>query len=248
VNTETQKRLDIAGKISEELRNLSKGIIIVGSVAHSPSKVSVKSDLDLIIIVEDLYAVIDKLGQDINAKKALQNRFFDGYCIKEIREGVPVSMHFLSDDALDIISKCNVADIRVYRPNTKEGVYKLFGFESQEYDYFIKNIQLKELDGSRTIVPVAFIKDDRYYIGIHRDKLLSKPTILYDSDGSISIRLDKLWINVVKNLITESNRLDGKVDLTKMNILNALSKRQGMSRETQKWIELQTKLYIGKLI
>jgi hypothetical protein len=244
---EAQKRFDLAEHLAADLRSIAKGIVLVGSVAHSPEKVTAKSDLDLIVVVDDLYSVIDEITKDLAVRTALQNRFFDGYCVKRTLDEVSASIHFLSDDAFDIISKCNVADIRVYRANLKSEDYKLFGFEGQSYNYWIKNVGLRELPGARTIVPVSFINNDRYFIGIHRDKLLSKPRILYDSQNTVSTRIDKLWRTMARNLIAESNRLYGAIDLDKMNILNALSRKDKMSGEAKQFVIERTQKYIAQL-
>ncbi len=247
VSAEAQKRFDLAERLSVELAPHSKSVILVGSVAHSPEKVTIKSDVDLLVIIEDLASVICKVPINVAARDALKNRVFDGYCTKEVVEDVPVSIHFLSDDAFDVITKCNVADIRVYRPDPKEGDYKLLGFEGQEYPYWIKNVSLREMGGSRTIVPVSFIAKDRYYIGIHRDKLLSMPRIMYDRDGNLPGHIDTLWVNVVRNLIAESKRLYGVVDLKRMSVWNALSRKDKMSAETKANIMEKTRDTIAKL-
>ena len=245
--SEAQKRLDLVDRFATELALSSKGVILVGSVAHSPEKVIDTSDIDLLVIVDDLASMICKVPVSATARNALQNRVFDGYCTKEAVEDVPVSIHFISDDAFDVITKCNVADIRVYRPDPKPGSYQLLGFEGQEYDYWIKNVGLLEMPGSRTVVPVSFIANDRYYIGIHRDKLLSLPRIMRDPTGTLPGRIDKLWTIVVRNLVAESNRRYGTVDLERMSVWNALSRKDKMSGEAKTRITDRTKDYVRRV-
>ena len=51
--SEAQKRLDLADRFATELALSSKGVILVGSVAHSPEKVIDTADIDLLEIVDD---------------------------------------------------------------------------------------------------------------------------------------------------------------------------------------------------
>ena len=160
---------------------------------------------------------------------------------------MPLSIHILSDDAFDIISKCFVADIRVYRPNPKPETYRLFGFEGNFYDYYIKNIELSDLKGVRTIVPISFISNDRYYLGIHRDKLLSNPVILFERDNYMTKKIDKTWQAVVQNLVDESKRIYRDFDLSRMNVLNALSRKDKMSQEVIQIVSDKTRYYVSQV-
>ena len=244
---ETNKRLRLVDKEMQKFRNNSLGVILAGSVAYSPNlNVTDKSDLDLLVIVEDVKSTLPLIFYNEKEITALQRRFFEGYCVKSMSEDVPVSLHVLSEDAFDIISKCFVADIRVYRPGGKPGNYQLNGFEGNTYDYYIRNITLDDLDGVRTIVPISFIHKDRFYIGIHRDKLLSHPKILH-GESFVSAKLDKLWTVIVENLYDEARRLYSNLDLDKMNVLNALAKSNKMCPEVIASIKEKTEFYLSKL-
>ena len=244
---ETKKRIAIATKECDKFRDSSLAAVLTGSAAYSPNlNVTEKSDIDLVIITKDLKKIADTLF-DKDEAKILRNRFFEGYCIKKEKENIPISIHILSNDSFDIISKCFVADIRIYRPECKGGNYILKGFEGNIYNYYIKNIKLSELKGVRTIVPISFINKDRYYLGIHRDKLLSNPKIMHEKESYASRKIDKLWKVVAENLIDESCRIYGKVDLKKMNILNALAKKDKMSEDVKSLIEDKTIFYVDSV-
>ncbi len=244
---ETSKRLSLASMQTDMFRKNSLGIILVGSVAYSPNfNVSAKSDLDMLIVVEDLKGSLHHFVSDENERSALKNRFFDGYSVKKEENGISLSIHVLSNDAFDIISKCFVADIRVYRPKPKDEVYKLFGFEQNVYDYRIKNIPLFDLQGVRTIVPISFIYQDRYYLGIHRDKLLSNPIVLHQEGKFVDRKLEKLWSIIAQNLCDESKRLYGFVDANKMSIINMLAKRNRMSQSVIDSINDKQEFYVSK--
>lgn len=243
---ETRKRIHLAEKIAEDFKD-SLGVILTGSVAYSPNlNVTSKSDVDLIVVEENLKNSLPKIIKDESEKRALESRFFEGYCTKQNIGKIPLSLHVLSADAFDIISKCFVADIRVYRQNAKNDCYNLNGFESNKYHYRIKNVSLKELKGVRTIVPISFIHNDRYHIGIHRDKLLSHPVVLYEQGNYVSTHIDKLWQVAIENLCDESRRLYNEINLNKMNILNALAKKDKMSPEVENTIKTKTREYVEK--
>jgi predicted nucleotidyltransferase len=251
---ETKKRLELAQHQLAKFQDISLGITLVGSVAYSPNvNVTETSDLDMLVVVENLKDSLPQVIEDETEAKALQKRFFEGYCIKKTENGVPISIHVLSKDAFEIISRCFVANIRVYRPDDKCGCYQLLGFERKPYEYSIKNIKLPDLKGVRTIVPVSFIaKDsqgiDHYFLGIHRDKLLSRPGILHDPAGFIGQNIDKLWHNVVENLYDEARRLYDCLDLNQMSVLNALSKKDKMCPEAKQDVEDKTRFYLKRII
>ncbi|MBN1793307.1 hypothetical protein JW826_06505 [Candidatus Woesearchaeota archaeon] len=245
---ETKKRLRLAEEEANRYRDLSLCVILAGSVAYSPNHaVTESSDLDLIVVSADVKGMLSLLIEDSQELSALKNRFFEGYCLKRESQGIPVSIHLLSEDAFDIISKCFVSNMRVYRPKPKPEAYSLHGFDGAVYPYFIKNVSLPDLRGVRTIVPISFIYDDRYHLGIHRDKLLSNPKILCESEQHASARIDKLWAVVVENLYDEAHRLYGHLDLGRMNVLNALSRSHKMTPAVIAEITGKTSFYLSRL-
>lgn len=247
VNAEAKTRLNLAKNIAEDFSSSARGILLAGSVAYAPHNVTSASDVDLLMVVEDIKKVLPLLPFENNEREALMSRFFDGYAIKQSVSGVPMSIHVLSTDAFDVITKCFVADIRLYRPKAKEQTYDLRGFDGRSYDYKIKNIHLDDLLGVRVIVPVSFIYEDRYYLGVHRDKLLSSPVILKQQDRYLSSSIDHLWSIVVENLYDEANRLEGAIDLSNMNVLNALSRKDKMSNKTKGIIVAKTREYLSNI-
>lgn len=245
---ETEKRLRIANQLVEYFESFADAVLITGSVAYSPDYlVTAESDIDLLVIAENPRDNIGVLIQDIQERKNLQYRFFEGYCIQDVVEDVPLSVHVLSKDALEVMSKLYVGDIRVYRSNPKRGSYSLKNFSGAEYEYDVKNISLDDLTGFRTIVPVSFIYDDSYFIGVHRDKLLSNPQTLYDSSDYVQRCIDDVWLTVSQNLVDESIRRMGRVDLSEVNVLNALAKAPHMTASVRESIVDKTQFYVSRV-
>jgi len=247
---ETLKRDRVIEIVLEELKNISNGIILTGSMAYGRDHhVHTNSDIDIVIVVDDLKRVIPYFFDNKIIADALSHRFFEGYCMKRLYNNIEISYHILTKDAFDIITKCFVADIRVYRPSPKEGQYVLKGFEGNTYKYNIKNKHLPDLHGGvRTIVPIGFMNDDRYYMGVYRDKLICCSKVLYDPTGDIRTGIEKLWENIVRNLIDESIRLYKIIDLTKMNIFNALAKNMSLTQDCCDNIHKKTLKYVEIII
>lgn len=247
---ETAKRHKILEKLIPKLNQYTKGIILTGSLAYAPGvHVKKSSDIDLILITDDLKKTGANFIDNPDHKLALDKRFFDGYCLKKIIQNIPISYHILSMDAFDIISKCFIADIRVFRQKPKEGNYTLRNFNGTEYSYEIKNKKLPEFNGEgfRTIVPVSFTKRDCYYNGIYRDKLLCNPEIIFDPNKILEKGLEKLWEIVVMNLRDESLRNKSGINLLQKNILNSLAKVDKLSDLIKSQIQEKTKEILSRL-
>lgn len=151
-------------------------------------------------------------------------------------------MHILSQDCFDIITKCYVADIRLYRAGAKKQTYDLFGYSGQKYSYTVKNIPLSDLKGVRIIVPVYFISNDRHYLGIHRDKLLSSPLILHDPENIVSKGIETLWQKVVQDVKSEQLRIDRFA-----SVVNALSRKEKFAKNVLESIISKQQFYLSQV-
>jgi hypothetical protein len=114
---------------------------LAGSVAYAPSySVTEKSDLDLIIIHDNVRQLTDRLQLDSDDKVALRNRHFEGYCLKTRINDIDVSYHILDTDTFNTISTCYVADIRVYRSHAKNQTYDLLDFQGKDINIVLKTL------------------------------------------------------------------------------------------------------------
>jgi hypothetical protein len=229
-----KQRLRILDEFIPAIDTYLKGALLVGSMAYGrASAVTEASDIDLLFFSDRFKDIAQAISSE-QLSMTLQTRYVDGLCLKMERENVPISVHLFSERAGGIIANCFVADIRVLRPGGKAGSYLLKGFEGQSYEYVIKNIALPEAPSyCRTIVPVGFISNDRYYLGIHRDKILSAPKALIDQGGFCDHLIDASWRVTCENLIDESYRLLGGVDTTRLSVTNALAKFDRMDAESR---------------
>ena len=239
---ETQKRLKLANELASRWKQ-TKGVVLAGSVAYAPNtQVTKESDLDLLIVQDDIKQILPALDISDQDKKALEVRTFEGYSLKSVIDDIPISIHILNQDCFEIITKCYVADIRLYRASAKKQTYDLFGYSGQRYSYHVKNIPLQDLSGARIFVPVYFISEDRHYLGIHRDKLLSNPIVLHDPNTVIHNGIDTLWKKVVQDVKSEQLRVDSDASL-----LNALSRRNKLNSEVLEEIASKEQFYLSRI-
>ena len=99
---------------------------------------------------------------------------------------------------------------------------------------------------STKVLPISFCLEEKMYIGIHRDKLLSNPQILYEDQKYVTNQIETLWEKMTLFLKNESLYFLGKVDLNQINILNALHRKENMTPEVIQSIKDKTKFYLER--
>ena len=237
---ETKKRLKLADSLVKSFEPIAEGVLLAGSVAYG-SKHSVRpdSDLDLLLFTNQRLKDIAHLFID-DAEEISNMKYhrFDGLCIKKVKDDVPISLHVLDDNALNLISKSYVANLDLYRSSRKDGSYSLNSFfKNDTYTYDLKCKTYPDLIGSRIIVPIQFRKGDVHYLGIHRDKILSGGQILYDSSDRLKNAIYSLWDTVADIFIDESYRKFGNLNFDDLNILNALNRSYKFDDDIKNSIE-----------
>ena len=236
--TGVNKRQKIAREISELIKKYCNpnGALLVGKDAHSPDLIDSNSDIDMIVIsdVEDL----QKTG--LVSKPLVENlpEGFDGYCFKVFYNGTETSLHFLNPSILTRSISMEAAYLRLFMQVAKKRrYYSLFNFEAQEYRFDIENRPIN--GGFEICEPFGLVARERLHIGVPKDKLLSKPIVLYEREKTITDAIDKLWENTVKRLAEEQKHFGGY-----SNILNALCRRNAFSKETVDFVNSKTEEYL----
>jgi len=84
-------------------------------------------------------------------------------------------------------------------------------------------------------------------VGIHRDKLLSNPVILYEDNGYVEEKVDKLWRITLENLFSEYRRNGFNGDLNPLSVLNSLAKKDKMNEDVVNSIKDKEKFYLSQL-
>ncbi len=239
---ETRKRLELTQRVTAKYQGKVKGIVLVGSVAYGANEfVTDKSDVDILVVTPDLESIVQSdFVTEKRVKDVLKYRYFDGYSFKDNFKGVDLSIHLFEPRTFDVICGLYNGELRLFRQQAKEiGAYKLYNFEGGFYDYTIR--VLTRDDGTTTIkVPMSFIHEDNYHLGVHRDKLLSNPIILSEEDNYLSNVIGRLWEGTARYLRDESVRRDGVIDLSRRNILNALSRKERISKQVKDMINART--------
>lgn len=239
---ETRKRLELAERVTANYHGKVNGIVLVGSVAYGANEfVTEKSDLDILMVTPNLDDVVrSDFVTDKKARDVLKYRYFDGYSFKDRFDGVDLSIHLFSPRIFDLICGPHNGELRLFRQQEKGAeCYELYNFEGGVYNFKIKT--LVRLDGTITVkVPMSFIHGDRYHVGIHRDKLLSNPVILFENEDYMSKAIGRLWEGTVTHLRDEAMRQEGVVNLNRVNVLNALSRKDKLSKHTRDMINART--------
>ena len=79
---ETARRLKLVDYELTRFRDIALGVILAGSVAYSPNcAVTEKSDLDLVVIIEDLKSSLPIVMPKNDEKKSLYGKFCSLYDI-----------------------------------------------------------------------------------------------------------------------------------------------------------------------
>lgn len=220
--------LNIRKSIIEELVPVFEGhckmMIIAGSVAYGPKEaVNSNSDIDIVVCQNGPICDASFLCNEFDISSMPQHRYFDALSLKQIRQGIPVSVHIFNEHSFEILKLAYVADMRIFRQEDKQANYQLFGFCGVSfYDFIIKNVPLVE-GGVRTIVPISFIYQEngteRFALGVHRDKIISSRMCLIGEKDYLAFR--SAVIEKTTHIMLEEEYRLGK----KYKLVDALSRK-----------------------
>ncbi len=223
---------------------IPQSVMLVGRDAHSLHMLGPDTDMDMVVVSSHVgqFYLTGLVSYD-----NLENlpKGFDGYCFKFPCDGVEISLHFLSPSTSDRIADIQPGYLRLFRQKKKSGNYTLFNFKRESYSFPINS---RELDGGFEIYsPLGLEIEGKFYVGVHRDKILSKPIILYAPDNSVDRRIDNLWQAAVKRLIKESVDECGGVNLDSQNILNSLYRKDIFSDEAKTHVTRTAQKHIAQM-
>ncbi|MBW3002271.1 hypothetical protein KY338_03870 [Candidatus Woesearchaeota archaeon] len=191
---EAQKRETAAGRINKQIKKLAEGVLVVGSVAHSPSKVTKKSDLDMVVVLDfrrvDFGKFYDAIGQryDPLAVSYAVNKQVSNYSIIW-HEDFEISLHIWDVDGFNAV----VNTYEDQRRFTKDGQKPGSAGSPVEPMYSLTGLELlvekphKDVPGGRILELYPFFEEDgELYLGIPANNLLTEPKILSERRGFIS--------------------------------------------------------------
>ena len=238
VQTIKEQLQAVADKCVDEYRELSSGIILTGSLAYANSStLNSQSDVDLVLITEDFRETLMHFQKDSQVTRLDECRYFEGCALSTEVDGKKVSIHILRHDVFEMVASAFVADLRMFRPVAKSKPYVLGNFLGERYDFKTTNVKLEDCDGYRTIIPIGFISEDKYYFGIHRDKFLSSPVVLH-GEKLVAALLEKHWKKVTDIYQRERARIGPTAAFQK-----SLVKFERYSEDTKSQIGEKLKFY-----
>lgn len=215
MNQEAQKRKDFAEEINEKIRDMTKAVIIVGSVAFSPDKVSPESDLDMVCILDfkkidfkEFYSRLNQEFEPLITKHAAEGKFNNFSIVWEV-PGFEVGLHLWDITAFENVINLKNPNIIFKRKNWKkefkstalaETLYNLKG----EKKTFEKPYE--EVEGGQLIQFPAYFEDESgFYPGIQLCNLILNPVILSEEDKYASDGIKSFKENLKKKFADAEN-------------------------------------------
>lgn len=246
---ETKKRLSIAAEFNRKMQGTTLGIILVGSVAYSPNEnVTEKSDLDLLVVYENLNDCVDLYFKDPKEREHLKSEKYDGFQVKRKIDGVDVSIHNLSISALEKIARASFEDLYFYRQSAKDIVYYSKDFDGDRHPFRVKSVPIAGLMGVKRIDPVAFEKNSNFVLGNDIDKIMSAGMLLHDEDGRVNTCIEDLWDNMACRMIEHYKNREKVLDIETVDMAPLLHRHERFSQPVKNSLKEKTKNSVRKFI
>ena len=238
---ETAKRLKLADEFTQNIKDSTLGVIMVGSVAYAANEnVSEKSDLDLVVVYNNVKECIPLYFLNKSEQAHLYDTDYDGYLAKKDMEGVPVSIHNISYKTLEKVANAEYEYLSYYRQTAKDIAYRNKDFDGVTHEYYIQSIPVYRQLGVKRLDPIAFEDDGKFVIGNDMDKFLSAGTILHDTDGLIDDCIETLWHNVALRMIEHYKKQNKPLNICQADISKSLCRSERFSCVTQDNIKQRT--------
>lgn len=247
------KRTKALNCVVNQLKDRCKGIVLVGSLAYgNQDEVTSKSDIDLIVIYDDIKNCIDRYFRDEAEATHLRTNSYDGYLAKQntIIDGdkIAVSLHNLNFNALQRISYGNRETLAYYRQNRKSVTYYSKDFDGKDYPFVTPARPIPGLNGERRIDSISMEFDGKYVLGNDMDKLLSGAKVLKDYDGQIKDCIDTLWDSYTLRLVEHCYKYNIPLKKEDRNIADLLVRRDRFSETTVQECYSKTQAGIEKAL
>lgn len=249
---ETQKRLKIIKEIKPELEKFCEAVIIGGSVGYGKNfSVRKESDIDLIILINrnnadeisksKLFTITPQIKEAIIYFK---NKEVDHFSILEEINEVEIQYHFWDKFAHYKAELLQLPAPKVYNIFSKEKK-RLIGLDFSGKEHFFELGDIKICNyGIIHNYPAFFIDKECFVPKQPLSNLIADPDILFTKDNILLDNIEKIWENLTKKLIEES---EGKINLDKKSILFSMYGWWNMSEESEGKIKKRIQKEIKKL-
>ncbi|PIU76252.1 hypothetical protein COS75_00065 [Candidatus Pacearchaeota archaeon CG06_land_8_20_14_3_00_35_12] len=230
MNQEAEKRKKTALEINKRIKDLSLGVILVGSVAHSPQSVTKESDLDIVNVIDFANTDFKKYYRRINQQyeplvaEYANDCKFNTFSIAW-NENFEIGIHLWDRSAFE-----NIVNITGYN--------KIFARENWKKDWKStaeSKTEFSMAGEERTIKkPAENVKGGKilefypyYYdssglvMGVQTANMIVDPVILSQKDNYISEGIERL----IKNFKAELIHVYGANHSENISLLNAFCQR-----------------------
>lgn len=201
MSKEFEIRKKKAEEINSKIKNLSEGVLIVGSVAYNPEAVTGKSDLDIVGVIDfssvDFERLYDKLGQNFEprlVKYAKEGKIHNVSIVWDEPQ-FEVGLHLWDKKAFMRVVNLEKFNLIFRRENfsrnfkstaDSETLINLNGKQKEFYK------ETKDVEGGAILKFFIYQEDERdFYPGIQICNLLLEPKILSEKDRFISEGINK---------------------------------------------------------
>ncbi len=181
--------------VVEDCHAWSKAFVVMGSLILTPHERTSESDIDILIVVDSLPLVLDRIpglseAAYEDANSLLQHREINAISTKSIRYGAMVSISVISMHTLMCLASLAPNEISYYRTTCNHKPIEIRSFDSSS----IKLELLPTQFGVGYIVsePHVVLANSRKYLGVFPDAILSLIHVCYD-DGSFSEFDNRIW-------------------------------------------------------
>jgi len=240
MNDHYKIRKDLALKITDELKDDSDAIILVGSVAYGENAVNPSSDLDMVLIAENfgtvnfqnIYKALNaSLDVDKDIVTEASNRNGNIFSIHGKRDGIDIGLNIWEKPALDNI-------LNLSGPNT---ILKPKDYVGGSQNQFLTSLtsdkhelEVRDLGFAKGIINFPYYenhdkKHPELYFGVHFVNAIASPQVLYDknqhSDNSLKHKLENDFRMKTKGKIRNHLKKVNRKDKSKHSIFNIFPRK-----------------------
>ncbi len=216
---ETDKRLRISKDISSQLEGIVQMVLLGGSMGFGQNfSVTDKSDIDMVVVCDKNYARVlaSRPYFEGNVPQNVLGMFEDGiinlFWVTKAVDSVEVNTFVYETEGYKKFCSFE-GGLKGYIPTRPAETQESYGFDGTMFT-FKRNVVTCP-DGF--IYEKPALANGRFWGGPPRGDFLIRSCILYQKDGFFDEMQNRVWKNVVKQMVKEHGRA---LDLNKINILN----------------------------
>lgn len=189
---------ELAHGVALDWTGWCRAVAVVGSLVTQPHRREANSDIDFIVLVDDLLRILSSVpgldvGQACVARTLLREGRIDAISTKVRRDGANLSMSVYAAPRFNTLLTRNTAAIAYYRTRSNAGRVVVRSLQGLRREVLL--VPTAVGDGYVVQEPCWPTDHEGRFCGILPDALLSGVCVMHD-DGSLRRALDALWDSV----------------------------------------------------